>query len=128
MSHVQKNHQTKKAVFRSSRSVVKDPPEATKKWYYNSFTEPCKRVHTLKSISGRNLQELKEHQGSGNHSLPPILQQMVRDFTGWKQLFVDILTINLEEKNGLVNLPKILETKCSSPDRPMRGSRLQPFQ
>ena len=57
----QTSHQTKKPSPRASRSVVQDlPPEHTKKWYYSSFKELCKRVHTLKTISEWNLEELKD--------------------------------------------------------------------
>ena len=126
----QKSHHTKKPPPRTARSVVKDLPlQPANKWCYSSFSELCKRVHGLKSITEWHLQELKDSKGRENHSLPPTLQWMMKDFFGWKQPSLVISTNGRKaHKTALVNSLKMLEVKCSSPGRLMRGSRLQPIQ
>ena len=98
----QRSHQTKKPAPCASRSVVKDlPPEPTKKWYYSSFTELCKRIQALKSISDWNLQELKDRlvlKKCNDLFLLPEIELMIDDSLGYN---ISIFGWNLPEDHDL---------------------------
>lgn len=87
MNMPQKSHHTKKPPPRAARSVVKDLPlEPANKWCYNSFSELCKRVHGLKSITEWNLQELKDRivlKKSNHLFLLPEIELMIDDSLGY---------------------------------------------
>ena len=87
MNMLQKSHHTKKPPPRAARSVVKDLPlEPANKWCYNSFSELCKRVHGLKSITEWNLQELKDRiilKKSNHLFLLPEIELMINDSLGF---------------------------------------------
>lgn len=87
MNMPQKSHHTKKPPPRAARSVVKDLPlKPANKWCYNSFSELCKRVHGLKSITEWNLQELKHRitlKKSNHLFLLPEVELMIDDSLGY---------------------------------------------
>lgn len=88
MNMPQKIHHTKKPPPRAARSVVKDLPlePALNKWCYNSFSELCKRVHGLKSITKWNLQEPKDRiilKKSNHLFLLPEIELMIDDSLGY---------------------------------------------
>ena len=94
MNIPQKSHHTKKPPPRAARSVVKDLPlEPANKWCYNSFSELCKRVHGLKSITEWNLQEPRDRI-----ILLPEIELMIDDSLGYT---ISILGWHLPEDHDL---------------------------
>ena len=82
-----RSHDTTKPAARPLRSVVNDNPvtESSNK-YYQSFSDLCKRVKTLKTLNNWIVQELEDRlvlkKKSSNAMLPEI-QVMIDDSLGF---------------------------------------------